>query len=44
MLSYQNEALSVDTNGDYQDIHSMSKIYVFIDDYSHLDSKVFFNH
>jgi len=34
----------VDTNGDYQNIHSMSRIYVLIDDYSHLDSKVFFNH
>jgi len=43
-LLNDKNALSVDTNGDYQNIHSMSRIYVLIDDYSHLDSKVFFNH
>jgi len=43
-LLNDKKALSVDTNSDYQNIHSMSRIYVLIDDYSHLDSKVFFNH
>jgi len=36
-LLNDKKALSVDTNGDYQNIHSMSRIYVLIDDYSHLD-------